>query len=633
MTPPAGPSMSRVPSPVGRTVGRLTWVVSALYLAAYANQDWIPPDEGALAHAADRVLAGELPHRDFDAIYTGGLALLHGLAFRLLGVELLSMRLTLLLFACAWVPALYAIAARAMPPVGAGAVTLLCVAWSVPNYAASMPSWYNLFFATWGVLALLWHVDTGRGRWLVVAGMCGGLSALFKSTGLFFLAAQLLFLLYREQTLARSDDRRGGSFAFSVPAIGGLVLFAALLVALVSRRPSVMAGLLFALPGLALCGLLIQGEWRLRSRAASGRWWRAVGLGGPLAAGAALPVVLFALPYVASGSLPDLFRGVFVLPVERFQYIHLDLPALGSLVALAPIALLLGMGWRQREEPVGRGWILAAAGALGLVLAFGRLGPVYDAVWSSTRPLVPLVVFAICLTLRSGSRERDLSDVRCQELFLLAASAALVSLVQLPFPAGIYFCYVAPLVFLATQHFVASRPAAPRSLFGCLLVFYAAFAVIWNVPAETYRLGWRYHAVPQATLLDVERGGLRVSASDAQRYRRLVREVRARTAPGEAVYVTPDAPEVYFLADRPNPTRTLYDIFDFDYGQRSRTRRLMALLREHDVRVVVLRKPPGGPSIVHAPMLAALRARYPQRLDLPRFAVMWRQRASDGQRP
>ena len=89
----------------------------------------------------------------------------------------------------------------------AGAVTLLAVAWSIPNYSAAMPSWYNLFFATFGLAALLRYIETQKRRWLLAAGLCGGISCLFKISGLYFVAGALLFLLFRE---AVAPKIRGG---------------------------------------------------------------------------------------------------------------------------------------------------------------------------------------------------------------------------------------------------------------------------------------------------------------------------------------------------------------------------------------------------------------------------------------
>ena len=174
------------------------WVIVGSYVAWQLDGGWIPHDEGTLAHSAERALSGELPHRDFDEGYTGGLTFLHAAALWAFGVNLLSLRLVLLLFVLAWVPALFFIASRFVGPLAAGATVLLAVAWSVPTYPASMPSWYNLFFATFGAAGLLLFVDSGRRRWLVIAGLCAGISCLVKIVGLYFVAGTLLFLAFDE---------------------------------------------------------------------------------------------------------------------------------------------------------------------------------------------------------------------------------------------------------------------------------------------------------------------------------------------------------------------------------------------------------------------------------------------------
>ena len=57
-------------------------VLSALYLAWQLDRGWVAHDEGTLAQSAERLLQGELPHRDFDELYTGGLTWLNAAAFR-----------------------------------------------------------------------------------------------------------------------------------------------------------------------------------------------------------------------------------------------------------------------------------------------------------------------------------------------------------------------------------------------------------------------------------------------------------------------------------------------------------------------------------------------------------------------
>src|SRR5215831_14141689 len=128
----------------------IIWVLSAVYVFRFVDRGWIPHDEGTLAQSAERVLDGELPHRDFDEIYTGGLSFLYAGTFKFLGANLIYIRYVFFAFFLMFVPALYAIALRFASPWLAAAITLLGVVWSVPNYFAGLPSWYNLFFAVLG---------------------------------------------------------------------------------------------------------------------------------------------------------------------------------------------------------------------------------------------------------------------------------------------------------------------------------------------------------------------------------------------------------------------------------------------------------------------------------------------------
>src|SRR5262245_31969029 len=162
----------------------LTLLASAVYFACLLNRNWIPHDEGILSQAAERILQGQVPHRDFNEPYTGGLAYLDAAAFRMFGTNLMSLRYVLFLFFLAWVPAVYAIANQLSSPWSAGAVTLLAVAWSVPNYSAAMPSWYCLFFITFGTLAILRYLRDPKAFWLMLAGAFGAFSFLMKSHGL-----------------------------------------------------------------------------------------------------------------------------------------------------------------------------------------------------------------------------------------------------------------------------------------------------------------------------------------------------------------------------------------------------------------------------------------------------------------
>ena len=201
---------------------RLPLIVIALagiLLASDLNQGWVPHDEGALGQAAERVLAGQVPHRDFDDIYTGALAYLHATAFAIGPHASTTLRIPLFVFALVWVAAMYAIARRFVPPGGAALVTITALVWSVPNYPASLPSWFNLFFATFGTLALLRGLETGRRHWMVLAGAAGGLSFLFKLSGVFYLLGGGIALIassFRRHEDGATTGSRSGAVVVSL---------------------------------------------------------------------------------------------------------------------------------------------------------------------------------------------------------------------------------------------------------------------------------------------------------------------------------------------------------------------------------------------------------------------------------
>ena len=172
---PAGPPRFRV-------VFAAVWLLALAYVALHIDREWVPHDAGVLGQSAERVLNGQLPHRDFIEAYTGGLSFLNALAFALFGVRLIVLRWVLLGFVALWIPALFYVASRFARPLAAGAVVLLAVAWSVPNYPAPLPSWYNLFFATFGAAALLRSLEVERPVGQAVAGSQRGAGG-FGSTG------------------------------------------------------------------------------------------------------------------------------------------------------------------------------------------------------------------------------------------------------------------------------------------------------------------------------------------------------------------------------------------------------------------------------------------------------------------
>ena len=592
--------------------------LAATYVAWHLGRGWIPNDDGSLAHAAERVMQGELPHRDFDDIYTGGLAVLNAAAFRVFGTNLWSLRLALFASFLLWVPATYAVARRFAAPLAAAGITLLSVVWSVPNYPAAMPSWYNLFFATFGLLAVFRHLEDARARWLFAAGMAGGLSCLVKVVGLYYVSGVLLFLVFHEQERARRMSSVARAPVYATLVSLALVMHVLALVALIRTQPRAAELAHFVLPSAALAALIAKQSWQANGSDRE-RLIALARVAAPFLTGVAVPIVAFLVPYARSGALGAFVQGVFVLPTKRLGVTAATLPPLWtSLFAAGPAALLL-LGDRQFSTRGKRGALTVVLAAA--VAAAGSVAWIYRATWYSVRSLVPILVVGGVAVLWRRRAADDVEPQRRERTMLLLCATAMCSLVQYPFAIPIYFCYVAPLVVLCALALLGyARPVA-RAVPALVLAFYIAFAVARVNTSSMYGMGSVYRPYFRTAPLAGARGGIDVPYHQSLAYNAVVPTLLEH-ARGGYTWASPDCPEIYFLSGLRNPTRTLFDFFD---DPADRTARILATLQSHGVTAIVLNRTPGFSPPVAADLASALATRYPSSENVGPFIVRWRE--------
>jgi hypothetical protein len=622
-----GKSFLRSPKMASRLLFLVVFSLSALYAAKDLKRGWVPSDEGAFGQSAERVLQGELPHKDFDEGYTGGLTYLHALAFRVLGPNVASFRYVLYLFFLGWIPATYFTALRFVSAPVATAVTFLAVAWSIPNYSAPMPSWYNLFFATFGLVSILCYIETERRRWLFIAGLCGGLSFLFKQTGLYFVAAVLLFLVFREQVAPRSrSSRKTETVLYRIFFVSSLFLYEALLVNLLRRTNSAKTFLYFLLPGLAIGAAIVWNEFFL-VEARSRRFAFLFRELAPFAAGVVLPVLVLLAPYFLTGTVSQFLRDVFVLPGLRFTYTIRLWPLAGHTMTVMAIAanllLIVAVVFAGTRIRTALG-VLALIGAPLILLIASVKDVVYRSVWYTIWVLVPMVIVLGVVLVLWKSMRREMDAVRQQRVFLVLCVAATFNLIQFPVTVPIYLCYVIPLVILAVTALIGHLEEPPRLLVAAVFCFYLLYGMLEVTPGFIYAMGSQYLPERQSATLNLPRArGLRVFPESAQTYEELG-VLLSQHASGKYIYATPDCPEVYFLYGFRNPTRTLYDFNDDPTG---RTRRILTTIAEHNIQLIVLNRHPetsdySGP--VPTDLQTALEAEFPSHATSGKFEVRWK---------
>lgn len=607
----AAPAASHAPQRDGIAARMVPYVAVAglgMYLSRFVDRGWVAHDEGHLGHAAERVLQGQLPHVDFDETYTAGLTWLYAAIFGTFGVELLWLRWALFAGAMLAVVCFYRLFRRFAGPAGAAVGCTLATVWAFPNYFAPLPSWWNMILAAAALLALFRFAESGRDRELLLAGLLTGLSLAVKQTALYVAAGSVLTLLYIEQ--ARCPPARApvaARPAFLFRAAVALVALTFVLV-LLRERLSASTVLVFVAPVAGVCAVLVA-DARRRELPRVAATLRRLGL---LAAGVSLPMLLILSPYVVRGATAEFLHGWLIAPQARTTYAAMELQS--------PLLLLLGVplaAWplvyAWSGPAVGRwvwraGWI--AALLLPLLVYVSDLA--YQVVWQSVR-LAGVVPLLAAVVLWVGGRE----PVRRARIYAAAAVMAFWSLVQYPFSAPLYLCYVvpfAPVVIVALAEGRGRRWMRPLLP---LAVLYLGFAVLSLNRGDLGKVGVRHEPVGRLTPLGVPRANLRVPEAEAAQYRRVVELVeRHRRTP--EIYAAPDCPEVYFLSASRNPTRTIYDVLGSeDPGAMQR------ILRPDRVSVIVLNHAPHFSPPPDEAFVATVRGRYPVSERVGRFEVFW----------
>jgi hypothetical protein len=341
----------------------------------------------------------------------------------------------------------------------------------------------------------------------------------------------------------------------------------------------------------------------------------------PFLAGVVLPIAVFLIPYIMSGSVGDVVRGVFIKPTLRLTYAAM--PPLSwrhGASALGVIALLIAARRLPARQSVALGILVAAVGGY-LVLISATSPSAYRSVFHAAA-LLPIATVIAAALIVGGVGQR--TSVERQRVMIVGAALATFMLVQFPFAAPIYFCYITPLLALGALAVIRdlelSSPAVPAALFAT----FAAFAVVRMNPGFLYNLGVGFARYEPLAPIAAPRGGyVRVPSPIAAEYSQLVALVREHAGSDSGyIYAAPDAPEIYFLTGLRNPTRTMYDFFD---DPEARTSRVLASLQAHDVRVVAINKHPEFSSHITGDLLQTLQREYPVAVGIGDFEVRWRQ--------
>jgi hypothetical protein len=401
---------------------------------------------------------------------------------------------------------------------------------------------------------------------------------------------------------------------------GGL-LFVTLVAYMTRSRHRPIDLLHFVVPPAALVSLLVLLEWR-DGRGSFGERMRGLArLVLPFLSGVALPLAAFLGFYWRIGALRELVEGVVVRPSRQLVIGTMPFIEPATILVVVPYAALLAFPWLLARLDRRRAF-LGLAAVLAVLLWLSRNYTVYTLVWMWARSMDFVAVLAGALVLASR-RDRP-SGERDDLLFLAIALAACLGLIQFPFSAPIYGLYALPFTILALAFVVtASRGSEPvRWAHAQVLVFAIGFAVLVLNPGAQWWLGRAPGRLETGGRLTPPRGAIRVPRADADVYNELVALVREK-AGASPIYAGPEAPEVYFLCGKPNPTRILFEFVSGVSPGRD-TARLSHVFEEPELKVIVWNRHPGFTKGLWDVYKDELHRRFPHSREVGKFTVMWR---------
>lgn len=201
---------------VSKSRGRVVeWIGTAIVLLA-ALQYWLwyfrrstnLLDEGSTAAQALRIVNGELIYRDFFTVVTPGSYYTVAWLFQIFGERLMVLRWTSLVTGLLIVLVTLIVARRVMAWPFAAAAALMTTVW---GWFLVTPNYYSLQAALFALIALacyLRQVGGGGEKWILVAGVMTGLTAMVKQNVGAYAAIALLVSIWASRLFEPGWDPR-----------------------------------------------------------------------------------------------------------------------------------------------------------------------------------------------------------------------------------------------------------------------------------------------------------------------------------------------------------------------------------------------------------------------------------------
>lgn len=489
----------------------LVFLINFLIVGHFHNQSWWAYDEGFYAHVAERVLDGEVLHRDIQERHTGYINFANAAALHFFGRKLVSLRYPLAFLAVLqsvlvfflflsygiWFAAVSALASTAF-----GFVLF-------PN---PTPNWYCLFLIVLLISQLHFSKKESQNR-ILFSGFIVGTIYLFRQlTGVFIAVATVFYLLLEEQRVGGTkSDRKNLAGKIIMGILSSGMLF------YLSRSTDWIGMILI---GLWPFGLLLRGVWLVSKPDKD-----VLKILGLLLAGACVGFLPITIYHGMHGSLHEWLKDTLLDVFQVTSLAYLKDPSYQYLF------------WGGMYQGV-KSWPSVYGISNGLF-------------WISL-PLLSLVngVFTVFALKQNGKNNAG------QLIFpIFACFNALVSLYT---QNHLYLYYSVGLSLLGWLWILCRKHRKQAYAVSVLTVLLSSVALYGHAAQplsrnllETFG-GIRKEFVRSDTL---PRSGLRILPEELQLYLKLMEAIDRETKKGDSLFVFPNNAEIYFLSERKNPFR------------------------------------------------------------------------------
>ncbi len=158
------------------------FLLSFLYLCIFRHHTDMDPDEGIVLQGAQRILAGQVPYRDFFSFYTPGSYYAVALVFRIFGSSLAVARTAVALAGALLSAVSYLLARRVCSRTVAFTLAVLGTLTTLPYRFLVLHNWDSTLWACLALYCAVRVLEKPAWTWTFAVGLFASLTVLFEQS-------------------------------------------------------------------------------------------------------------------------------------------------------------------------------------------------------------------------------------------------------------------------------------------------------------------------------------------------------------------------------------------------------------------------------------------------------------------